>query len=118
MILISLAVILSSFLLAPLGCILLWQRYNYFSDGLAHACLFAGVISYFLDLPQTISMAIISIIFGIGVYALKSLSNKNIVISLVSTSMVAGSIIFASKIPNSLIIENMLFGDISFFYSN
>jgi len=118
MILIILAVIATSVLLAPMGCVLLWQRYNYFSDGLAHACLFSGIVSYFLDLPQLASMLVVSIIFTFIVFILKFISNKNTVISLVSSSMVAVAIIFASKIPNASIAETMLFGDIFSFTLN
>ena len=109
------AVIAISVLLAPMGCVLLWQRYNYFSDGLAHACLFSGIVSHFLNLPQLSSMLVVSIFFAITVFILKHFSNKNTVVSLVSSSMVAVAIIFASKIPNSAIIETMLFGDIFLF---
>lgn len=112
MILIILGVVATSLLLAPMGCILLWQRYNYFSDGLAHACLFSGIISYFLNLPQLLSMLVVSIIFASLIFMLRSFSNKNTVINLVSSSMIATAIIFASKIPNSAVIETMLFGDI------
>jgi zinc transport system permease protein len=42
----------------------------------------------------------------------KFFSNKNTVISIVSSSMVALAIIFASKMPGASIIETMLFGDI------
>ena len=87
------AVIAISTLLAPMGCVLLWQRYNYFSDGLAHACLFSGIVSYFLHLPQLSSMLVVSIFFAITVFILKHFSNKNTVVSLVSSSMVAGAII-------------------------
>ncbi len=112
MILIIAAVISISILLAPVGCVLLWQRYNYFSDGLAHACLFSGIVSHFLNLPTLPSMLVVSIIFISIVFIMKSFSNKNTVISLVSSTMVAVAIIFASKTPNSAVIETMLFGDI------
>ena len=112
MIFVIAAVVATSILLAPMGCVLLWQRYNYFSDGLAHACLFSGIVSYFLNLPQLASMMVVSIIFAIMVYIFKFFSNKNTVISIVSSSMVALAIIFASKMPGASILETMLFGDI------
>jgi zinc transport system permease protein len=112
MIVIILGVIATSLLLAPMGCVLLWQRYNYFSDGLAHACLFSGIVSYFLNLPQLASMLVVSVIFASIIFILKGFSNKNTIINLVSSSMVATAIIFASKIPDSSIVETMLFGDI------
>ncbi len=112
MLLITLIVLAISCLFAPLGCVLLWQRYNYFSDGLAHACLFSGIISYFLNLPQLLSMMVVALIFATLVFILKFYSNKNTVINLVSSTMLALAIIFASKMPDSSLIEKMLFGDI------
>jgi zinc transport system permease protein len=112
MLLIISAIIALSFLLAPLGCALLWQRYNYFSDGLAHACLFSGIISYFLDFSQIISMMIVSTFFALLIFMLKFISNRNNIISLVSSGLVAAAILFASKIEQVGIIEAMLFGDI------
>lgn len=112
MILIISSIIALSFLLAPLGCALLWQRYNYFSDGLAHACLFSGIISYFLDFSQIISMMIVSVFFALIIFLLKFISNRNNIISLVSSGLVAAAILFASKIEQVGIIEAMLFGDI------
>jgi len=36
---------------APLGCLVLWKRYVYFGDGLAHASMFAGIVSVMSGLP-------------------------------------------------------------------
>lgn len=112
MLLIIISIVALSFLLAPLGCVLLWQRYNYFSDGLAHACLFSGIISYFLDFPQIISMIIVALFFAILIFFMKFLSNRNSIISMISGGLVAGAILFASKIEQVGMIESMLFGDI------
>lgn len=111
MLTILIGIIVISFLLAPVGCALLWQRYNYFSDGLAHASIFSGVLSYFLDLSQIYSMILISIIFAIIIYLFKFLSNKNNVVSIVSTAFVVGAIMIAAKIEDNSVISTMLFGD-------
>lgn len=112
MFLVSLGIMAISFLLAPVGCLLLWQRYNYFSDGLAHACIFSGILGYFLDIPQILSMAIVSVLFAIMIYLFKFLSNRNNVINIVSALLVALAITISSKIGDKSVIEMMLFGDI------
>lgn len=111
MITILLGIFVIAILLAPVGCVLVWQRYNYFSDGLAHASIFSGILSYFLDLPQIIAMVALSGIFALIIYLFKFLSNKNNVISIVSTAFVASAILIASKIEDKSLINVMLFGD-------
>lgn len=111
MITILLGIFVISILLAPVGCVLLWQRYNYFSDGLAHASIFSGILSYFLDLSQIYSMILISIFFAMIIYLFKFLSNRNNVVAIVSTAFVAGAIMIAAKIEDNSVINTMLFGD-------
>jgi zinc transport system permease protein len=111
MLTIMLGIFAISFLLAPVGCVLLWQRYNYFSDGLAHASIFSGIVSYFLDLPQILSMMLISTAFVIIIYLFKFLSNRNNVVTIVSTAFVASAIIIAGKLEDKSVINVMLFGD-------
>ena len=112
MILILLTIISVSSLLAPMGCIMLWHRYNYFHDGFVHACLFSGVISYFLNTPSIISMVIVATLFSSIVFILKFYSNKNAIVSLVSSAFLATSIILASKLNERALFDTMLFGDI------
>ena len=112
MTLILLTIISISILLAPMGCIMLWHRYNYFHDGLVHACLFSGVLSYFLDLPQIFSMMIVATVFATLVFILKFYSNKNAVVSLVSSAFLATSMILASKLNERALFDSILFGDI------
>ena len=102
MILILLTIISVSSLLAPMGCIMLWHRYNYFHDGFVHACLFSGVISYFLNTPSIISMVIVATLFSSIVF----------IVSLVSSAFLATSIILASKLNERALFDTMLFGDI------
>lgn len=112
MILVLLTILAISALLPPLGCIMLWYRYNYFSDGLVHSCLFSGIISYFLNIPQILSMMFVAIIFSSLVFILKFHSNRNAITSVVSSAFLASSIILASKLQEKIILESMLFGDI------
>lgn len=111
MLTIFLGILAIGILLAPVGCVLLWQRYNYFSDGLAHASIFSGIISYFLDLPHILSMIIISIAFAFVIYIFKFLSNRNNVVTIVSSAFVASAIIISAKMEDKSAINTMLFGD-------
>jgi ABC-type Mn2+/Zn2+ transport system permease subunit len=77
-----------------------------------HACLFANVVSYFLDMSQIASMMVVGSIFSIMVFLLKRYSNKNAVISVVSTTLLSSAIIFALYFQERTIFEAMLFGDI------
>jgi len=112
MLLLFLGIISLSFLLAPVGCTLLWQRYNYFSDGLAHASIFSGIVSYFLNLPQILAMIVVALLFTMSIYSLKFFSNRNNSITIVSTGMVAIAVMISSKIDSNSLINQMLFGDI------
>lgn len=112
MILVLMTIIAISLLLAPMGCIMLWHRYNYFHDGFAHACLFSGVVGYFLGLPTIYSMMVVSILFSFLVFLLKTYTDKNSVVSVVSGAFLAASILFASKLQEKAIFDIMLFGDV------
>ena len=91
---------------------MLWYRYNFFSDGIVHACLFSGIVSYFLNLDQIFSMMIVATTFACLVFMLKFYSNKNAVVGLVSSAFLATSIILASKLHERAFFDAMLFGDI------
>ena len=43
--------VLIGLIFAPLGCLVLWKRYVYFGDGLAHASMLAAVLSVIAGIP-------------------------------------------------------------------
>ncbi|XVN40877.1 MAG: metal ABC transporter permease [Rickettsia endosymbiont of Argas persicus] len=112
MILIILALILISCIFAPLGCIALWKRYIYFGDGLAHSSFLAASISIIAHFPLIYSGIIVAILFSVFVFIFQNNSEKNAVINLISSFMLAIALIinYFSSTQNNIV--NLLFGDI------
>ena len=71
--------ILIGLIFAPLGCLVLWKRYVYFGDGLAHASMLAAVISVLLGIPIFYAGIINTALFAFIVFKLKKNTNKQIV---------------------------------------
>jgi len=112
MIAIILALILISCIFAPIGCVALWKRYVYFGDGLAHSSFLAASISIIAHFPLIYSGIIVAVLFSIFVFIFQNNSEKNAVINLISSFMLAIALIinyFASTQNN---IIDLLFGDI------
>ncbi len=111
MILIILALILISCIFAPIGCIALWKRYVYFGDGLAHSSFLAVSISIIAHFPLIYSGLIVAILFSIFVFIFHNHSEKNAVINLISSSMLAIALIinYCSSEQNNIV--HLLFGD-------
>ncbi len=112
MLIIILISILISLIFAPLGCVNLWKKYTYFGDGLAHASLLAGSISIIGNIPIIYSGLLLAIIFAVSVFKLKSTSESNAVISMISSFMLAIAFILASTTTSQVNIDHLLFGDI------
>ena len=112
MTLIILALILISCIFAPLGCIALWKRYIYFGDGLAHSSFLAASISVIAHLPLICSGIIVAVLFSFFVFIFKNNSEKNAVINLISSFMLAVALIinYFTSLQNNIV--NLLFGDI------
>ena len=58
-----LGVISLSFLMAPLGCLLLWRRLTFFSDSLGHGALLGVVFSLTFHLPLGWGLTLIGLIY-------------------------------------------------------
>ncbi len=112
MTLIILTVLFISLIFAPLGCVSLWKKYVYFSDGLSHASLLAGSISILVHLPIVYSGLIVAIIFATLVFILKNSSSDTSVVILVSSFMLSLALIISYTHPLQVKITNLLFGDI------
>ncbi|MGX6960848.1 MAG: metal ABC transporter permease [Rickettsia endosymbiont of Pentastiridius leporinus] len=109
---IILALILISFIFAPLGCIALWKRYIYFGDGLAHSSFLAASLSIIAQFPLIYSGLIVAILFSLFVFIFKNNSGKDAVINLVSSFMLATALIINYFYASQNNIINLLFGDI------
>ncbi|XVN42771.1 MAG: metal ABC transporter permease [Candidatus Rickettsia vulgarisii] len=118
MALIILTIILISLIFSPLGCISLWKKYAYFSDGLAHASLLAGSISILLNFPVVFSGLIVASVFAILVFMLNNKSATGGVIVLISSFMLSLALVISYLNPAHININNLLLGDILSVSSN
>ena len=109
---IIIASILTGCIFAPLGCFVLWNKYVYYGDGLAHASMLGGAISVVLGVP-IIYVGIINTICFIGfIFKIKNKSGNNAAIGLVSSVMISLALIIAHIFPNQFSLNSLLFGDI------
>ncbi len=112
MIEIIIASLLIGFIFAPLGCVVLWKKYVYFGDGLAHSSMLAAVLSVILDLPLIVPAIFITVIFTISIFKLKANSGNSAIISLTSNILMAIAVILSSFYTKTINIIGLLFGDI------
>lgn len=104
--------LLIGLIFAPLGCVVIWKRYVYFGDGLAHASILAGVASVLFNIPLFYAGIIISIFFAIIIFKFRLSSGKSAAIGLVSSMMTSLALILNAAYPGSISIFTLLFGDI------
>lgn len=109
---IILVLILLGLILAPLGCLVLWNRYSYYGDGLAHSSMLAVVLSSIMNIHLVLASIINAVIFTYLVYKTKKKSEQNASIGMISSLMVAASLILSSLYPNNINLEQILFGDL------
>ena len=104
--------VLIGLIFAPLGCLVLWKRYVYFGDGLAHASMLAAVLSVIAGIPILYAGIINTILFAIAVFKLKGKSGNNAAIGLTSSLMIASALILSYIFPGQFNFNSLLFGDI------
>ncbi len=104
--------ILIGLIFAPLGCLVLWKKYVYFGDGLAHASMLAGIISAMLGVPIFYAGIISTAIFVFGILKFQNNSGNNAAIGLTSSMMIAASLVLSSLYSNQINITKYLVGDI------
>ncbi|KJV56272.1 ABC 3 transport family protein [Orientia chuto str. Dubai] len=105
------ATVLISILLASLGCVILWQRYTSFSDGLVHSCVLAGSIVTIFNLPTLISAFSVALIYSGAILFFDNKNyNKSTIVFIVSNGMLALSAILATIVPGAPTISSLLFG--------
>jgi len=103
---------LISLVFAPLGCLVLWKRYVYFGDGLAHASMLAAVISVIAGIPILYAGIVNTLLFAIIVFKLKGTSGNNAAIGLASSVMISLALILSYIFPGHFNFTSLLFGDI------
>ena len=104
--------VLIGFIFAPLGCLVLWKRYVYFGDGLAHASMFAGIVSVMSGLPVFYAGLLSSSLFAFIIFKLRSNSGKSAAIGLTTSIMISLSLVLAYSYPGQINVTKYLVGDI------
>lgn len=104
--------ILIGLIFAPLGCLVLWKRYVYFGDGLAHTSMFAGILSGILGLPIFYSGLLSSSIFAFAIFKLRNNSGNSAAIGLTTSIMISLSLVLAYSYPGQVNVTKYLVGDI------
>lgn len=112
MITIILVSILIGLIFAPLGCFVLWKRYVYFGDGLAHASMLALAISVIAGLPIIYAGIVNTLLFALLVFKVKTKSGNNAAIGMTSSVMISLALILANIFPGRFNFNSMFFGDI------
>ena len=109
-------IIIVSFLIelifAPLGCLVLWKRYVYFGDGLAHASMLAGIISVMMGIPIFYAGLLSSGLFAFIIFKLRNNSGNSAAIGLTTSMMISLSLILSYFYPTQINITKYLVGDI------
>ena len=104
--------ILIGLIFAPLGCFVLWKRYVYFGDGLAHASMLALAISVIAGLPIIYAVIVNTLLFALLVFKVKTKSGNNAAIGMTSSIMISLALIGADIFPGRFNFNSMFFGDI------
>jgi len=104
--------ILIGLIFAPLGCFVLWKRYVYFGDGLAHASMLALAISVIAGLPIIYAGIVNTLLFALLVFKVKTKSENNAAIGMTSSIMISLALIVADIFPGRFNFNSMFFGDI------
>lgn len=112
---IILATALISMILASIGCVVLWQKYIYFCDGIVHSCVLIGSVVVIFSLPIFISALIVLLIYSSMYIFLKENYNRSTAVSIISNGMFAASVLLINVMPNTPPISDILFnGEILF----
>lgn len=113
MLLIVTACILSSILLATIGCITVWNRYIYLSDGIIHILLLAALFHAIFGYPLILCSTLVSVLFVmLAVLCQKYFDDHNLVLNITTTTFIAIGIVVADYCKIALNIEGLFFGDI------
>lgn len=104
--------ILIGLIFAPLGCFVLWKRYVYFGDGLAHASMLTLAISVIAGLPIIYAGIVNTLLFALLVFKVKTKSGNNAAIGMTSSIMISLALIVADIFPDRFNFNSMFFGDI------
>lgn len=111
---IILATILLGLILAPLGCLVLWKRYAYYGDGLAHASMLAVAIGAAANINIIFATIINTILFMylVNHSQKKDSLDHNARVGFISSIMLSLSLVLSAMYPGSFNLDHLLFGDL------
>ena len=109
----SLAGGLISLILAPLGCLLLWQRKSLLSDSLSHASFLGMSIAYVFKFPLALGVALSSLAVLSTMKSLfkQSSLKMDVWLNLIAVSALGLGGMLLSLYPTSLHLESLFYGD-------
>ena len=85
---IILSLCLLSILVAPIGCLLIWQNHSYLSDSISHSCIIAALVASIVSVPLILCMTATSIISVILALILQKWYDGNLSINLTTGFLV------------------------------
>lgn len=113
MIVIILTSIISSFNLGLIGPLVLWNRIYNIGDSLSHALIMAVLISYFTNIPESISAIFVASLFVSFSYFFETKNNsQNLNMLILSSGLMALSLLVSDFFDISGKINNFIMGDI------
>src|SRR6476659_807612 len=113
MLLISIACIFSSILLSIVGCLMVWNKYTYLTDSIIHVLVLAVVFNSISGYPLEFCSCCVSVLFvTLSIILQKYFPVHNLVLNVVTTSLIATSLMVSEQLNLDLSIESILFGDL------
>ena len=109
-----LGVIFLSMALAPLGCVLLWKRLSFFSDGLSHACILGVALALWLKIHFLGGILLIALCMGfllILTKPMRMLTMDTLFTSLSYTFFAGGLLCLSLQKQSNIALDDILFGD-------
>ncbi len=103
---------LLSALLAPIGCISLWRRSTYLSDGLSHAGVLANTISV-ICLWNVVPLGVfVALALVVLVYWFEGSSDIYVATNIVSSVSIAAAVLIWHLYPASIDVHKILLGNV------
>jgi zinc transport system permease protein len=103
-----LALFLASVIFGILGPFVIWKKYTYFGDGLAHAMILGIALSYLSNYNLVV---LFSVLFALAIISFKPTSTSSL-IGMMSQVFVSCAIVLKTIFNLQIDFETALFGDV------
>ncbi len=104
---------LSGFILAFLGCFVLWRKYIFFTDSFAHASILVVTLAMIEKMPIIYSWIFVIGLFLFLTFFVQNYSDKNTSSALISSIMISVALILSYYFKIKVTLTNIIFGNIS-----